>query len=284
MSRPVMIFGAGQAGRACRRLLGPQWDVTAFLDNDRSKSSILGIPVLPPEAACGGAERVVIAVANPQRARSMASQLEDLGYSGEITFFSDYQALFDVRAASARLLAEHMEADGVAGDIAEVGVFRGAFAAVLNGALPARTLHLFDTFEGFPGEQAALDREQGLSAAAAGDFADTSPQAVLSVLPHPEAAVIHQGVFPGTFAGLEQAHFCLVSLDADLYQPTLDALELFWPRLSAGGAVLLHDFNSAQYGGAGSAARAFCAERGIVPVPLGDLHGTAVLVKQGAQP
>ena len=101
MSQPVMIFGAGQAGRACRRLLGPQWDVTAFLDNDRSKSSILGIPVLPPEAACGGAERVVIAVANPQRARSMASQLEDLGYSGEITFFSDYQALFDVRAAAA---------------------------------------------------------------------------------------------------------------------------------------------------------------------------------------
>ena len=285
MSRSVMIFGAGQAGRMCRRLMNRRWDVTAFLDNDPSKGSVMGIPVLPPRAAAdAGCERVIIAVANSGRAQAMARQLRELGYGGEITFFSDYQELFDVRAAGARLIAEQIAQAAIPGDLAEVGVFQGSFAAVLNEALPGRTLHLFDTFEGFPAEHALQDKEKGYSAAAPGDFSETSPESVLAALPHPEKAVLHQGVFPETFAGLEELRFCLVSIDADLYQPTLDALERFWPRLSPGGALILHDYNSAQYSGAGSAIRTFCSQNGIFPVPLGDLHGSAVVMKYGDKP
>ena len=285
MSRPVMIFGAGQAGRMCRRLLNRQWTVTAFLDNDVSKKEVLGTPVLPPQAAADTrCDRVIIAVANPERGQAMAQQLRQSGYSGEIIFFSDYQSLFDVRAASMRLIAEQIDRAGIPGDTAELGVFQGAFAALLNEALPGRSLHLFDTFEGFPAEHARQDHAAGYSAAEGGDFSETSPETVLAALPHPENVVLHQGIFPETFAGLEGCRFCLVSIDADLYQPTLDALERFWPRLSPGGALILHDYNSAQYSGAGSAIRTFCAARTLFPVPLGDLHGSAVLMKCGDAP
>ena len=80
--------------------------------------------------------------------------------------------------------------------------------------------------------------------------------------------MIHQGVFPGTFAGLEQARFCLVSLDADLYQPTLDALELFWPPALRRGRRAPARFQQRPVRRRGQRRPAFCAERGIVPVPL----------------
>ena len=36
--------------------------------------------------------------------------------------------------------------------------------------------------------------------------------------------------------------FAFVSLDTDLYKPTLAGLEFFWPRMSKGGFIFIHDF------------------------------------------
>ena len=73
----------------------------------------------------------------------------------------------------------------------------------------------------------------------------------------------------------------LVSLDPDLYEPTLAGLCAFWPKLVPGGMILIHDYNSAQFEGAGKAVRSFCQERQLTVLPLADLHGSAVLLKQG---
>jgi O-methyltransferase len=71
--------------------------------------------------------------------------------------------------------------------------------------------------------------------------------------------------------------FCFVSIDADLYLPVYEGLRFFYPRLSPGGCILVHDAGSMQYPGAGKALKAFCAEEGILPFPLPDLHGSAVV-------
>ena len=178
-----------------------------------------------------------------------------------------------------RLLAEQILELGIPGDAAELGVFRGEFAALINAALPERRLHLFDTFEGFHAEDVEEERRLGLSRARTGDFADTDVEAVLRRLPHPERAVIHAGRFPATFEPCVELSFSLVSVDADLYAPTTAALPLFWERLSPGGALLVHDVNGFQYAGAGRAVREFCAERGVFPTPLCDMHGSVLLRK-----
>lgn len=167
----------------------------------------------------------------------------------------------------------------IQGCAAELGVYRGEFAALINAALPDRPLHLFDTFEGFQERDLARERNLELSGARAGDFSGTSEIEVRRNLPFPQNAVFHPGWFPDTFHGCEELRFAFVSIDADLYDPTAAALPLFWERLCPGGALLIHDVYSGQFKGAGLALREFCASRSILATPICDLHGSALLRK-----
>ena len=77
-----------------------------------------------------------------------------------------------------------------------------------------------------------------------------------------------------------QATYALVSLDPDLYRPAADGLRFFWDRLSIGGVILIHDYTSFQYPGIRRAVDEFCDREGLTVIPLPDLHGTAILLKQ----
>jgi len=59
-----------------------------------------------------------------------------------------------------------------------------------------------------------------------------------------ENVYIKKGIFPETAKGLEKELFSLVIIDLDIYQSTLDALEFFYPRLSSGGYLFIHDYNN----------------------------------------
>ena len=179
---------------------------------------------------------------------------------------NDYVRLKTLEALCLRL-------GGVPGAAAELGVYRGGFARWINALLPERTLYLFDTFEGFDPAESA---EEGAGFTEA--HRNTSAEQVLAALPHPERAVIRQGLFPQTAAGLEAERFSLVSLDADLEESTLAGLRFFWPRMSAGGYLLLHDYNNPRLPGVRRALERFEAEAGRLPaVPLCDVNGTLVI-------
>ena len=164
--------------------------------------------------------------------------------------------------------------DGVPGSAAELGVYRGGFARCINALLPERTLYLFDTFEGFDEAEAA-----GEAAGFVAAHRNASAERVLSLLPHPKKAVIRQGLFPQTAQGLEGERFCLVSLDADLEESTLAALRFFVPRLSPGGYLLLHDYDSPRLPGVKRALGRYEREIGrrLPAVPLCDVNGTLIL-------
>lgn len=278
----AVLFGAGQTGAMILRLLSPDYIPLCFADNSslRRGTDFCGLPVLSPEEALSqNPDTVFLCVMDPERIEQMTKQLHELDYSGEI-LSSEALDAFDARCATMRLLAKQITDRNIPGDIAEVGVYKGAFASRINEALPGRAFHLFDTFEGFSEHDVTIETARGLSQAKVGDFSDTSEDSVRRMLPHPEQAAFHKGFFPDTFAGCEENVFCLVSVDADLYAPTTAALLLFYDRLAPGGALILHDVNSLQYTGAGKAVDEFCRSRGIYPVPLCDLHGTVVLMKQ----
>ena len=292
--------------------------VTAFLDSE-ARGSFLGRPVIRPEAVDTHGEYLVLVasrrVAEIARQAAACGIREDrllfLRDNWTLTDRNtDYGRVRDVlppallaslqtpprvirplpSAPGSPLTERDLEGDyvrvrtlellcaglgDVPGAAAELGVYRGGFARCINALLPERTLYLFDTFEGF---DPAEVRGQG------GGFVEahrnTSAETVLRLLPHPEKAVVRQGLFPQTVQSLEDERFCLVSLDVDLEESTLAGLRFFLPRLSPGGCLLLHDYNNPRLPGVRRAVERWEAEQGrLRAVPLCDVNGTlAILV------
>ncbi len=184
---------------------------------------------------------------------------------------------YEPRLAVLELMTREIKNYGVEGATAEVGVYRGKFAMMINHYLPDRKLYLFDTFEGFDERDAEADRA-GKFSTATEDFSRTSEELVLSKMEHRENCIIRKGWFPETAEGIDDK-FCLVSLDADLYQPILAGLEYFYPRLNHGGVIIVHDFNNKGYTGVRQAVREFSDKNSVGYVCLPDECGTAVIVK-----
>jgi O-methyltransferase len=191
------------------------------------------------------------------------------GTSGQ----DDYCRRMAIRLASDRILKKN-----VVGSIAELGVYKGETAAVLNRLFPDRTLYLFDTFEGFSENDLMHEQEGSFSSAAAGEFHETNVNLVLSRMANPDLVVVRKGYFPETASGLED-RFALVSLDVDLYKPTLAGLEYFYPRLSPGGCVFVHDYNNLRFLGVRKAVDEFIDRTGTPMVELPDISGTVILPK-----
>ena len=277
-----MILGAGQMGKAARNLLNlNRMELVAIGDNNPKVWDYdAEIQILPvAEALQANPDRVIIGVLDDERTGQLIHQARSLGYQGRIMALGDVYSTFDLRAATFRRLADRVSANGIEGALAELGTYRGDFAWQLNERFPERRLYLFDTFDGFDERDIRVEREVSSSLAAAHDFSDTRARDVLARMPYEDQVVIRKGFFPETAQGLEE-RFALVSIDVDLYAPTLAGLEYFYPRLVRGGAILLHDYNSLQFDGVRKAVEEYERRHGMLPlIPLSDLHGTAVITR-----
>jgi hypothetical protein len=61
-----------------------------------------------------------------------------------------------------------------------------------------------------------------------------------------------------------------VNIDFDLYQPTLDALNLFYSLMVTGGIIIIHDFFNEDFGGVSEAVNEFCISKNIHYYAIGD--------------
>ena len=86
------------------------------------------------------------------------------------------------------------------------------------------------------------------------------------------------GYFPETAKDVTDK-FCFVSLDADLFDPIYSGLEFFYPRLSTGGYIFVHDYNNMNYPGANAAVLEFSKKYNIPFVPVCDGWGSAIFAK-----
>ena len=201
----------------------------------------------------------------------------DMMYLGRERLADKYNYIDYVRIGTLELLAYEIRSNNVLGSTAEVGVYRGDFAKYINLLFSDRKLYLFDTFEGFPEIHAKLDAEKGFSSGEQ-DWSGTSVEAVILKMPYPNNVTIKKGIFPETAKGVND-RFCFVSLDVDLYEPTKEGLKFFYPLLSPGGVIMVHDFNNFGYKGVREAVLEFCREKCISYVPIPDIGGTVIITK-----
>jgi O-methyltransferase len=90
-------------------------------------------------------------------------------------FIASFQAVAD-------LIAREINERKIPGAVADLGVFRGEFARLMNVAFPERSLYLSDTYEGFPETDIQADIQRRYTEQQPGAFSNTSTQFVMS--PH----------------------------------------------------------------------------------------------------
>ena len=171
--------------------------------------------------------------------------------------------------------------DGIPGDMAELGVYRGNSAAVLAhfARISAKRLVLFDTFTGFDNRDLVGDDQQPVS-----QFKKTSFDLVRDFVGEQNVRFV-QGRFPESISpDLDKTRFCLVHLDCDLYESAKAGLEFFFPRLSPGGLLIVHDYANPWWEGIKRAVDEYFSARIERPVVFGDKSGTAMLRKSAARP
>lgn len=178
-------------------------------------------------------------------------------------------------------IADIFRDKAIGGSVAELGVYRGDFAKVINEVFPDRKLYLFDTFEGFPEQDINYEMENSLLTNRVGMLENTSVEYVLDKMPCRENCVIRQGYFPDTANGLENERYAFVNIDVDLYKPILAGLEYFWPRMVDNGYIFVHDYFSFAYAGSKKAVEEFADKYNLGFIPIGDTYSVAFVKKEG---
>ena len=192
----------------------------------------------------------------------------------EKIYKSDY-----VRIRTFQLLVNEINKRNIEGAAAELGVFRGDFAMIINDLLPERTLYLFDTFEGFPKEEIQKELTGEVLKTTVDAYKKTSVDFVIKRMRFPEKIVIRQGMFPDTADGLDE-RFAFVSLDCDWEESLYQDLLFFYPRLSEGGYIMVHDYNNTLICAEKAIERYEIDNRCIMPkVPICDTQGRIILTK-----
>lgn len=131
------------------------------------------------------------------------------------------------------------------GSIAELGVYQGSTARLIAETKGDKKLFLLDTFSGMPNDKISDKKDTW----ELNTHRDTSLSHVKNYLSQYPRVIYIDGTFPDSLDASEnllairEETFCLVNLDVDLYQSTLDALEFFFPRLVKGGRLISHNYN-----------------------------------------
>jgi hypothetical protein len=194
-------------------------------------------------------------------------------------FFDYYRTFEPVNLASAerkfflRSLLSLVES--LPGDTAECGAYQGAASWLICDKFKGtnKTHFIFDSFEGLP-TPSSVDGEYWSE----GDFRSSEELLKTRFSAFPKLKV-YKGWIPDSFSDIVGRSFCFVHIDVDLYQPTLNAIDFFYPRMVEGGIILSDDYGFATCPGARRAFDEYMKEmpEKIIHVPTGQ----AFIIKGG---
>lgn len=181
------------------------------------------------------------------------------------------------------LVAKQINNENVVGVVAELGVFRGHFSSLINEQFKDRDIYLFDTFEGFDDQEVEQEIESGrCDERFVKEHKQTSVDLMLSNLPYSQKAKVCKGFFPESISEeAKDEKYAFVSLDVDLEESMVEGLRFFYPRLSSGGMIFIHDYNTYYLEGIKNAVKRYEVEIGkrLNRVPIADRAGTLIITK-----
>jgi hypothetical protein len=159
------------------------------------------------------------------------------------------------RGKSFRLYNELVKTRDVCGAIAEVGVYRGRTAKLMNMTFPDKVLYLYDTFTGIKKSSSEVDIHKD------GDFCNTSKDEVIKFIDG-DNIYIHEGIFPDTFVE-SNSNFSFVHSDTDTYFGTKTSLDVFALIINKGGIMVIDDYNWRKCPGVTKAVNEFIETKNI---------------------
>ena len=175
--------------------------------------------------------------------RFVEDSLENLGYQ--------HTMIGRARLENVAACLETIRRNCVAGDLVECGVWRGGTTVFMRGFLKAfgitdRTVWVVDSFCGPPPPSLAQDFSEDLSAARYPALA-ISMETVRDLFARYDLldgqVRFLSGWFHDSLPRAPIERLALLRIDADLYQSTRDALAALYPKVSAGGFVIVDDYH-----------------------------------------
>jgi len=177
------------------------------------------------------------------------------------------------RARFRSLVQLLMQTRAAIGDIAECGCYLGlsshlmcSYLRLENAGFRGAGFHVFDSFQGLsaptmeddvPADLECADQIEAMCMQ--GNFAANLPQVRRNLAEFPDIE-FHPGWIPLTFRDLPDRKYRFVHVDVDLYDPTLESFEYFYPHLAPGGIMVSDDYD---WPGARRAIEEFCRERAL---------------------
>jgi len=174
-------------------------------------------------------------------------------------------------------LANEIYRNSIPGAVVELGVDFGDTAKYINLFFDDRKLYLFDTFHGFSDTDIKHEVSLNTMTESVAHYYDkrSCEADVIKRMFYPELCVIKKGVFPDSLEGLED-RFAFVHIDCDLSKPIKDALEYFYPRLSEGGYICVHDYFNPRFPGVQTVMRDFSEKHRVKMIPVPGYNGAII--------
>lgn len=165
------------------------------------------------------------------------------------------------------------------GDTVECGVAAGVMSYLIYTATNqnGRTHHIFDSFEGLsvPSQD---DYPTGhVPALKKGDFS-VSQEVVERNLGNKKDIKFYKGWIPERFSEITSRRFIFVHIDVDFYEPTIESLRFFYPRMVSGGIIMCDDYGYLNTPGSQKAMDEFLADKPEKIIKLDAGH--AFIIKQ----
>ena len=150
----------------------------------------------------------------------------------------------------------------VVADFAEAGCWKGHSSYFLSKLINDYNLKknkniklfIFDSFEGLSEinekDKNVKKLDKNLIKKIKTQFVSNDQFVKNEVLKDFKFVEIFKGWIPEKFIKVKDKKFSFVHIDVDLYEPTLQSLEFFFPRLIEGGIIVCDDYNSFGFDGA----------------------------------
>lgn len=160
----------------------------------------------------------------------------------------DLTFLTDVRFYSLISIVNSILSNNKVGDFVELGCWNGTSAKIISSLIKKNkkniNFYIFDSFKGLSKLKNQDKSEYVIKNNFIGNY-----KFVKEKLKNFKFIKIFAGWIPEKFYKIKNKKFSLVHIDLGLYEPTLQSLKFFYPRLKKGGVIISNVYNSKVFPG-----------------------------------